>query len=578
MVKRMKTMTSDKIMKWLSLSLLPLLFLLNIPHANASELTSIVDRTEISIDETLELKVRYSGNRAQGRPEFSELETQFDILSTSQSNQFSSVNGQVTAYTDWQLILAPKKEGTLLIPSFKYENAISDAVEIKVLPAANAPAGQLNDIFVETEIDKTEAYVQEQIKVTYRLFYSVNVDSLEDQPLELTNVIKERLPDARYSKRIQGKLYRVAEFNYALFPQTSDNIEIPSLNWNVRVPKGNSRQSLFGLSGRFELKRLRTDAKTVTVKQRPASFPAGSAWLPAESFNIQERWSQPTENFNLGEPITRTITMRATGLMAEQLPYIWGSLQADGYTSYADQPDLNNNFTAEGATSTRVESAAVVITQPGEWQLPAIRIPWWNTRTDTLEYAEIPATLISSGDAVAPEKNEASAPSAAQENVASIDTETLTQLENSVGFWKTTSAILFLISILSLSVSGWLWSRRGHFINESSTQITDTNKRERSAFKSLERACLNQNADGIRKSLLEWAQLFFGKDVKTLDAISQHGNSDLAQALQSLDASLYGTNPPSVDGGALASLLNQLRSSEKQKHSQSDLAPLYPTR
>lgn len=564
-------------------------------QALASQLTSIVDRTEIGIDETLELKVRYTGNRAHGQPNFSELESQFEILSTSQSNQFSSINGQVTSYTDWQLILSPLKEGNLLIPSFKFANAISDAVQIKVTPAAQAPAGQLNDIFVETEIDKTDVYVQEQIKVTYRLFYSVNVDSLDTQPLELENVIKEQLPDKRFSRRIQGKLYRVAEFSFALYPQTSEALEIPSLTWNIRVPKGEARQSIFGLPGRYEQKRLRTDAKSINVKQRPAAFPAGAAWLPAESFNIQEQWSKSVDKFNLGEPITRTITMRATGVMAEQLPNVWGNLQSEGITSYADQPDLNNNFTEAGATSTRIESAAVVITKPGSWNLPAIRIPWWNTRTDTLEYAEIPAKMIASVEQERPARNDSTVNNSAlasdsdsalsTSSSTMANTETLAALQKEIKTWKTISAILLIISF---ALIGFTWWQRKSSNGPPTSQTTSPSKREQYAFNALERACLNQDAKKIRQSLLEWAQLYFGQHIKTLDDIAKHGSDDLSLVLKQLDASLYGSNNTNkqsdmgknsnaFDGGALASLLNQLRINRKKAEAKNTLEPLYPT-
>ncbi len=566
-----------------------LLLMLFASHAYSSELTSIVDRTVIGIDETLELKVRFTGNRAHGQPDFSELESQFEILSTSQSNQFSSINGRVTSYTDWLLILAPLKEGDLLIPSFKFANTISDAVQIKVTPASQTPAGQVADIFVETEIDKTEAYVQEQIIITYRLFYSVNVDSLDTQPLELENVIKEQLPDKRFNRRIKGKQYRVAEFSFALYPQTSDALEIPSLTWNIRVPKGNARQSIFGLPGRYEQKRLRTDAKSVNVKQRPSSFPAGAPWLPAETFNIQEQWNKPANKFNLGEPITRTITMRATGVMAEQLPNVWGNLQEEGITSYADQPDLNNSFTEEGATSTRIESAAVVITKPGSWELPAIRIPWWNTRTDTLEYAEIPAKMIASVEpAIDPATNNSalagSSDSSVTPTVASMEnTEAFNALKREVTTWKIISALLFLVTIM---LAGFSWWQRNRFTNtHHNPQTTNPSKREQFAFNALERACLNQDAQRIRQTLLEWAQLYFGKHIKTLDDIEKQGGEDLAPLLRQLDASLYGgastannnEGKTSFDGGALASLLNQLRTRRKKAEANSTLEPLYPT-
>lgn len=557
--------------------------------AASSELSAIVDRSTIGLDETLQLTVRYSGSRQQGQPNFDELNTQFDILSSSQSNQFRSVNGQVTSYTDWVMLLAPKREGTLFIPSFRYAGAISDAIEITVTAANQTPRGTLKDVFVETIVDKSSVFVQEQFIIKYRLYYSVNVDSLDAEPLELENAVKESLPDVRFSRRINDQLYRIAEFSYAVYPQTSGTLEIPVLIWDVKIPKAGSRQSFMGLSGRYEVSRLRTDAATVEVKPRPASYPADAPWLPAQTIEISENWSKAPEDFNVGEPITRTITLKAEGLMAAQLPKIWGDRAVDGVKSYADQPELNDEKSENGLVGVRRESAAVVASQAGEATLPAIRIPWWNTTTDALEYAEIPARTIRT---VASSSAEDSGTGAIEKEATETGTSApphandaaLQNLGRVAMFWRTVSGILFLVALVAFTAAGYFALRSrsslaAHDRRRSEDPAMGHALAEKNAYRAFQRACANKDALSARKNLITWAQYRWGPQVLTLDDVAaQLQSPEATPVLRQLDAALYSKHEGAFDGEALARLIKAAKDSARsQQNRDTTLEGFYAT-
>ena len=72
------------------------LFTLAIVAATPSwaTLTATADRTVISSNETLQLLVRLDSQALLGEPEFSVLENDFEILSTSRQQQYSRVNGE----------------------------------------------------------------------------------------------------------------------------------------------------------------------------------------------------------------------------------------------------------------------------------------------------------------------------------------------------------------------------------------------------------------------------------------------------------------------------------------------------
>ena len=173
----------------------------------AAELTARIDRAVINEDESLNLTFRFSGSQVSSSPDFDPIRENFDIISTQQSNQFSNVNGRVTSFTDWHLVLFPRKSGQLLIPAITFQGAQSKALSIRVNPigTTTTSSNKQPDIFLETEISHSEAYVQEQVLLSFKLHYSRNINKLDDQELALNGARLEQIERADYQKNIGGK-------------------------------------------------------------------------------------------------------------------------------------------------------------------------------------------------------------------------------------------------------------------------------------------------------------------------------------------------------------------------------------
>ena len=120
-----------------------LLLLVAIP--SWASLSSTVDRTQIETNETLQLTVRYSGKSSSGEPDFSAIEKDFSIASNSKQQQYSWVNGESTSYTDWKLLLIPKRQGKLAIPSLNFMGSRSQAVAINV---ARLPSNCVVNVYI----------------------------------------------------------------------------------------------------------------------------------------------------------------------------------------------------------------------------------------------------------------------------------------------------------------------------------------------------------------------------------------------------------------------------------------------
>jgi len=556
--------------------------------SNASALSATVDRSTVSANETLTLQVRYTG-QTQGQPDFNALNRDFEIVNQSSGNQYSVINGKVEAFTEWTLVLFPKKEGKLVIPSFKIAGEFSDAIVINVIPETKLPAGAKDVVFLETDVSTTEAHVQQQVILTYRFYYSVNVSDLNRTDLALDNVIMEELPRSNYQRVINQTPYQIAEFKYALFPQNSGSIEIPETTWTAQISKATSLRNFGFNTGRYELKRMRAEGKIITVTPQPAEYPANATWLPASSVTIEENWTKDPSKFKVGEPITRTLTLKAKGLMASQLPQINREPTDNRLKFYADQPVFNDEQTQQGFIGERKETVAVVVSEGGEIVVPEISIPWWDTGSNTVKYATLPERrfLVASDSSIS--KNNEVREQAANDtpDLAESIEPHVNQVNNASAinpFWRWLSAILALttvaLGIISYNLNLQLQKlRRNQNVRKRQSQ-TDQALSEVQAWKTLQNTANSGDLNRIREDMLCWGQKRWPfTPVHSLSDIRRLINDDtIRQQIQDLDAAMFGQNQETLwQPEILIKALKEWRQKDSQHNkSESKLAQLYP--
>ena len=105
----------------------------------------------------------------------------------------------------------------------------------------------------------------------------------------------------------------------------------------------------------------------------------------------------------IGDSTTRTLTLAAEGLLSSQLPSITSmsdSSKITGIRVYPDQESSDQIERTEGFLGQRTRSEALVASGSGSWTLPEVRVPWWNTETDSLQFAILPSTTITVGSPV----------------------------------------------------------------------------------------------------------------------------------------------------------------------------------
>ena len=107
------------------------LYLLFNTHLAIGDVSVQVDRTVLSINESLSMEIIQTGNRG-GKPDLSVLKKNFDILSQSQSQQFNMINGQTSRKNIWSINLMPKRTGEIIIPPIKVGAEYSKSLSILI--------------------------------------------------------------------------------------------------------------------------------------------------------------------------------------------------------------------------------------------------------------------------------------------------------------------------------------------------------------------------------------------------------------------------------------------------------------
>ena len=552
-------------------------------------LTATVDRTNLAEYETLELTLRTDSDTSAA-PDLSPLENDFDILGTRQSRQIRIINGNNESWRDWIITLSPKNAGRLLIPSLQLDDMTSKAIRLEVASTASARAagsGGIGPVFIRTEISDESPYVQEEVILTLKIYYRVQLyDDRRLSPLNIDGAIVQQLGETRnYETVLDGKRYGVFELNFSIHPQKPGSMQIPGLTFSATMPdRRDTFGSIFSMSGKPVA--ARSSEVMLNVQPQPDGF-SGPVWLPARNLTLTDGWSAPLDKVKVGDAITRTIVVEAEGLTSVQLPTI-NMPKPGGVNAYPDKSTTDDRATDSGVTGSRIEAIALIPTRPGKIELPPVRYQWFDTDTQTEKVAVIPAKTITvlpseNGEVVADtptiplqkaeEPKAPVCPPASQGMTGTTDTDWL---------WPSISALLALLWLFTL-VALLRCKRSGKVLSETASEASKSiSFNEKAAWGDLEAACRSEDLNQIRHSFIQWTQaLIEDSTLVTTDKCLQRFSSKALSALfRQLESSLYSGQKQKLDTATLIKLCSQLRKDHKGKSSgtsNSDMDSLYPS-
>jgi hypothetical protein len=546
-------------------------------------LQAYVDRNPVAEHESFTLTLESDGE-IDGSPDLSPLQQDFAVQGQGKSSSLMIVNGAVTRKTRWQIRLIAKRGGQLQIPSIGVGGERSQALTVTVAPASQIPSSPAGgDLFLEVSAAPLTVYVQQQVIYTVRLYRAVNLangSTLSEPALPGGDAVVEKLgQDKEFATLRNGMRYEVIERNYAINPQKSGGLDIAPLVFDGDIIQGNPGGGIFGF-GPFNQstrhKRLRSQAEHITVNPIPASF-RGGQWLPARSLQLMETWSPNPPDFVVGQAVTRTVAAMADGLTASQLPVLDGGA-VGGLKRYPDQPSLKDTQGNAGVTGVRTEKIAYIPTQAGSVTLPVIMIPWWNTVTDRMEVATLPAQSFTvlpapAGGGASPPLPAGSATPQPGAPAVVASRPALPQPGSDRWPW----IALLLGSGWLATLFAWWWRTRRVAARRESRASEEDGSLHR-LEKSLRASCLANDAVAAKGAVLAWARRRWPEHPPiSLIAVARRCAAPVSEALLELDRSLYGQTAATWQGQGLWRQFAAHRIGKKDKAGSKDdgLDPLY---
>ena len=575
---------------------LAILTLLIFSHPLWASVTASLPRNKINENETFQLVVSINETNLFGgdKPDTSVLMQDFQLLGQSTRSQSSWINGQKTEQTSWVLTLKAKQPGVFTIPAISVGKQKSQPLSLHVSPIktyqSNNDTGQtIQPLFLETSIDKSESFVQQQIILSIKFNDSLRLSNIGLSPLQLNDVNLEELSNTSYQRTINGRTYTTYELRYALFPQKSGPMRIPKITVSGDKLTTTSR-------GRaYEPVRIQSEEITTNIKAIPDEYNYAH-WLPANAITLHESFSQDIDNLQVGDAITHTITLSASGLTAEQLPDISmdSSHGLKVYPEPAQRKNAKQGQSTEQVQSSLSQSFSLVVTKAGELTLPTIKQAWFNTQTQSVEIATIKSRTITVKnnpelaaipkpivdtlpDALTEPQNTINEAPVATLGAAATPIEfSFSQLPTWLHYSLYAAIGLMLILVAAvIYLSSCLHRLR---TNPQPPNTHSSHQQTTITVKQIQTLIDNNDFTQLRQGLINFAQQQWPSDsIYALSDIAKYLNDNEKVTLKTLDASLY-SQQAAPSSQALYEVLTAIRSKDTAtKTTQGVFKDLYPS-
>ncbi len=571
------------------------LLLLSSLSVQAATLTSVVNRNQVGLNETMMLLVTYDEQVDASELDLSVLQQDFEVLGVSpnSSSSLSIVNGQTNrdSRTSWRVTLLPRRQGELQIPALTLDGARSQPITVNVTALPQESQNEI-PLSADLRVSTTEIFPNQQALVTITISAASNVGNLNGPALEVDGAELELLDQSQEQTISNGIARQVVTLRYALFANTPGALTIPPLTYSGSEGGG---ASIFSNRGRQVI--ARTPSRSINVKPLPKNAP--QPWLVADRVEIESEWLGETDTLRVGEPLTRRVTIRANGQRAEALPPLLGPSQSSEFQTYQDQAQLETIKQKSGLLGVRRESEAIIANASGTLELPEQSVRYLNARTGQIETAVLPASTIEVLPALVSNNPEPSTPLSStvdngqvQEGLGSMSLK-----PSGIWFWLSVAlALLCLAQAIALIV---LFKR----LPRSNNNETRADTSESDYWKALLKASkqLNSNLEGppeqvlqnvaaLRNALTKWASTLFEKPLSLAQLAEQLPNG-AAQEMTNIDRLAFGSDNTQLESLSTSGIdtlrqgLNALRREQllaKQKLSSrisqpGSLPELYPS-
>lgn len=552
-----------------------IMLMLSFPTFAISVLETSVDRNPAVEHEYLVLTITADDDVKTGDLDTSALLKDFIVGRTSVSRSTQIVNFDSKKQTRWQILLAPKKVGNLVIPALSIDGVSSKSISLSVVASGSQPE-QMKNLFIRTSLSTEEAYVGQLITYKVKLFLAVDLQrGVLSAPTLDGAQIKQLGEDLDTTEIFNGRRYRVISRTYGIIADQPGELTIDGTGFSGDVLiQGSRRGGMFSFN---ESRPMQAKAAKSILLINPVPSEFHGEWLVSDLVALNEDWPQEQQEYKVGNPITRTISLLASNTDETSLPELQIPVP-DGLKTYPEKSQRKTFLRDKQMVSQLTQTLAIVPTKAGEYTLPAITVPWWNPHTKRQEQARLPARKII---VISSDTPEVSLPSIQVQGTGA-----------SADYWPWLTLIFALLWLITLQQ--WQKSRKQlkqQVIDTTEIQLTTSGSnsdalqheqphenarvsaKQLSKLTALVQACEQENPGKVLTAAQAYFTEQFSKPMSLSDIAAL--SSELNQAISHLQQAAFSKNPVAIDYPFILSAVKSMQATPTQKR-KSALVDLNP--
>jgi hypothetical protein len=267
-----------------------------------------------------------------------------------------------------------------------------------------------------------------------------------------------------------------------------------------------------------------------------------------------EQWSDTPDHWQKGSPVTRTITIAAQGLRADQIPDL-NIAKMPGVNIYTDAAKRRNIKKDNTVTGMLEQKFTYIPTTADFIIIPELKLNWWDLKTNTNALATLNtlAVQIKTGvNNTADSSTATLANKALKANISSIPTASKNQVAPfylSIWFWL--AALLFVMWVITLSLFRAKRTNDGSIINHKPIE-SNMDVELKTTDIDFKLACVQGNPFQAQEYILGWAkQKWPDMPINLAKLRGLVDDSNFNSASVALEIAVYSKNDSSWKGDDL---------------------------
>ncbi len=444
-------------------------------------LTASVDHTQVDVTQDINLTLTLQSNSANTQVPVMPSLPNFNIYSSGQSTSISMLNGKVNAIHNFNYILSPRFPGRSIIEPFTVEiggkTYSTEPIEIEVvrgdgrkpqgdssskrarnsaMPISNENSSK-PDFFMTAEVDKKQAYLDEQINLIIRFYQSKNaVGNPQYERPKMQGLVFEETRTNQEFVYIDGKQYVYTEFPSVVFGIVPGKGTISPATVYY-VAQGSDPFDIFfgGTGAGGGSSEVKTDPLQIEIKPLPEEGKTKTFYgAVGSNYKIEAKLEQP-QTIHAGEPVTLIVDVSGRGNIKGignvPVPDMGSSFRV--YDTASSVKTQIKDDIMEGAKTFKT---LIVPRVSGSYEIPAIKFTYFDTGSYT--YKTVSSKPIMFHVEPASQSGQASGVAFTEEAQRNADggVEKLTQDINYIKSGKPSAFTSVLSFIDSLGAWNWL--------------------------------------------------------------------------------------------------------------------------